>query len=166
MEVPEPTSPGEGSLISLLAESFTRYTGTRLIPADLSGPPAAQWLYHAPFGLLVHNAAADPRFIYANLTAQRLFEYDWDEFVTTPSRLSAEGEDRDQRQVFMQAVLERGYASGYQGLRVAKSGRRFWIQETTVWNLTDGDGVRHGQAAMIPRWSAGEAPSSAVPPAP
>lgn len=153
MEVPESTAMGEISLISLLTESFTKNTGARLVPAGLTGTSAAQWLYHAPFGLLVHNAAPDPHFIYANLTAQRLFEYDWDEFVGMPSRLSAEREDRDQRQVFMQAVFERGYASGYQGMRVAKSGRRFWIQDATVWNLTDGDGVRHGQAAMIPRWS-------------
>jgi hypothetical protein len=67
-------------------------------------------------------------------------------------------EDRDQRQVFMQAVLDRGYARGYQGVRIAKSGRRFWIEDATVWNLTDSDGVRHGQAAMIPRWSTGPLP--------
>jgi PAS domain-containing protein len=155
MEVPESTARGEISLISLLTESFTKYAGTRLVPAGLTGTSAAQWLYYAPFGLLAQDAAADPRFIYANLTAQRIFEYDWDEFVGIPSRLSAEGEDRDQRQVFMQAVLERGYASGYQGMRVGKSGRRFWIQDVTVWNLTDDGGVRHGQAAMIPRWSIG-----------
>jgi PAS domain S-box-containing protein len=146
MDVPE-------SFISLLTESFRKYTGSLLVPADLTGGSAAQWLYNAPFGLLAHDTAADPRFIYANLTAQRLFEYDWDEFVGMPSRLSAEGDDRDQRQVFMQAVLERGYASGYQGIRVAKSGRRFWIEDATVWNLTDSDGVRRGQAAMIPQWS-------------
>jgi PAS domain S-box-containing protein len=141
------------SFVSLLTESFGKYTGSLLVPAGLAGGSAAQWLYNAPFGLLAHDAAADPRFIYANLTAQRLFEYDWDEFVGMPSRLSAEGDDRDQRQVFMQAVLERGYASGYQGIRVSKSGRRFWIEDATVWNLTDSDGVRRGQAAMIPRWS-------------
>jgi PAS domain-containing protein len=141
------------SFVSLLTESFSKYTGSLLVPAGLTGGSAAQWLYNAPFGLLAHDATADPRFIYANLTAQHLFEYDWDEFVGMPSRLSAEGDDRDQRQVFMQAVLEHGYASGYQGIRVSKSGRRFRIEDSTVWNLTDSDGVRRGQAAMIPRWS-------------
>jgi hypothetical protein len=119
------TAWGEISLISLLTESFMKYTGAPLVPAGLTGTSAAQWLYNARFGLLAHDTAADPRFIYANLTAQRLFEYDWDEFVGMPSRLSAVGDDRDTRQAFMQAVLERGYASGYQGVRVAKSGRRF-----------------------------------------
>jgi hypothetical protein len=43
--------------------------------------------------------------------------------------------------------------SGYQGRRIAKSGRRFLIQDVTVWNLVDADGILRGQAALIRRWS-------------
>jgi hypothetical protein len=70
-----------------------------------------------------------------------------------PSRLSAEPQNQDQRQAFMDSVLEQGYVSGYQGRRIAKSGRRFLIQDVTVWNLVDADGILRGQAALIRRWS-------------
>ena len=52
--------------------------------------PRDGWLYeHAPFGLLAHDTSADPRFVYANSTAQGCFGYAWEEFVGLPSRLSA-----------------------------------------------------------------------------
>ena len=90
---------------------------------------------------------------YANRAAQQCFEYSWDEFIGMPSRLSAEPGPRAERQGFMAAVLTQGYVSGYRGLRVAKSGRRFWIEETTVWNLIDAESVPVGQAALIRNWT-------------
>jgi hypothetical protein len=44
----------------------------------------------APYAVLAHNTDPDPRFIYANKTAQRCFEYSWSELTSMPSRLSAE----------------------------------------------------------------------------
>jgi hypothetical protein len=38
-------------------------------------------------------------------------------------------------------------------MRIAKSGRRFWIERATVWNLLGRDGIRYGQAALIRGWS-------------
>jgi hypothetical protein len=42
--------------------------------------------------------------------------------------------------------------SGYRGIRVAKSGRRFLIEDGVVWELIDPEGVRHGAAAAFPSW--------------
>jgi hypothetical protein len=42
--------------------------------------------------------------------------------------------------------------SGYRGVRVAKSGRRFVIEDGIVWELIDADGRRHGQAAAFSSW--------------
>jgi hypothetical protein len=70
-----------------------------------------------------------------------------------PSRLSAEADGREKRQAFMDGVLRQGYVSGYRGVRIAKSGRRFWIEDTTVWNLLDRDGTLQGQAALIRGWA-------------
>ncbi len=69
-----------------------------------------------------------------------------------PSRLSAEAPDRAARQALLDAVAERGFMSGYRGLRVAKSGRHFIIEDGIVWELIDQDGVRHGQAATFHSW--------------
>jgi hypothetical protein len=138
----------------LLAGSHERVVGTRILPEGLAGAEAARWLYgEAPFGLLAHDTSADPSFVYANATAQKCFEYSWEEFTGMPSRLSAEADGREKRQAFMDGVLRQGYVSGYRGVRIARSGRRFWIEDTTVWNLLDRDGTLQGQAALIRGWA-------------
>jgi MEKHLA domain len=127
----------------------------RLVGSPLTDEAAtAAWAYEeAPFGLLAHDTAADPRFIYANRTAQACFEYDWAEFVGLPSRLSAEPAGRQQRRRLVEAVDRDGFVTGYRGRRVARSGRRFWVENLTMWNLVDESGVRHGQAAVFRRWT-------------
>ncbi|HZC34452.1 MAG TPA: MEKHLA domain-containing protein [Chthoniobacterales bacterium] len=140
------------SFSDLLAGSYFRLTGRSLIPNRLMGAEAAKWLYEAaPFGVLAHNTASDPIFVYGNRAAQRLFEYEWDELITLPSRLSAEAPDREERQCFLEQVESRGFITGYRGIRISKSGRRFRIENATVWQLIGTDGKCHGQAAMIPQ---------------
>jgi hypothetical protein len=149
---PQPLSPW---FCSLLLESHHRLVGKELGAAQLSSAEAAAgWLYEdAPFGVLAHDTAADPAFVYANRTAQKCFEYTWDEFVGLPSRLSAAPEARQSRDAFVRSVARDGYAAGYRGVRIAKSGRRFWIEDVTMWDLVDSEGTRHGQAAVFPSWS-------------
>ncbi|MGW4909079.1 MEKHLA domain-containing protein [Streptomyces sp. NPDC004270] len=139
----------------LLLTSHERLTGTPLCPSVFpDAEEAARWLYEsAPFGLLAHDAGPDPVFVYANATAQKCFEYGWEEFVRLPSRLSAEPDAQGDRDAFVRSVTERGFASGYRGLRIARSGRRFWIEDVTMWNLLDADGTCHGQAAVFPSWT-------------
>jgi hypothetical protein len=133
----------------LLVGSYVCLTGTPLV-AD--GQDAA-WLYaDAPFAVVAHNTDADPRFIYANKAAQACFEYSWDEFITLPSRLSAEAPNQAERAALLSAVTRAGFIAGYRGLRIAKSGRRFWIDEGVVWQLVDREGVMRGQAATFPSW--------------
>ena len=138
-------------LAHLIVDSHRQLTGTSLVLAGI--PDAVHWLYEAaPFGVVAHNTESDPRFIYANQAAQRRFEYSWAEFTSLPSRLSAETPDRAERQALLDQVARQGFASGYRGLRIAKSGRRFWIEDATIWQLIDADGTKHGQAAVIRRW--------------
>ena len=134
----------------LLTTSHLRFVGCSLPSADL-GPA---WLYReAPFAVLAHNKDSDPRFIYANRTAQRCFEYSRAELIALPSRLSAEAPNRAERQRLLDAVNRDGYISGYRGLRIAKSGRRFWIEDGVVWQLIDAHGIYRGQAAMFATWT-------------
>ncbi len=72
--------------------------------------------------------------------------------MTLPSRLSAEASDRAERQKLLDEVTRNGFLSGYRGLRVAKSGRRFIIEDGVVWELIDRAGLRHGQAATFLSW--------------
>jgi len=133
----------------LIIGSYARIVGRPLVAANQD----AWWLYnHAPFAVLAHDADPDPRFIYANRTAQSCFEYSWGEFTALPSRLSTEAPGRAERQELLDAVTRDGFASGYQGIRISKSGRRFRIEDGIVWQLIGVDGLPHGQAATFSSW--------------
>lgn len=137
------------AFFDLLTRSYARLLGRPLVPVE-HGP---EWLYRdAPFVVLAHDTAADPRFVYANRAAQACFGYSWEEFVGLPSRLSAEAPERSERQRLLDAVARDGYIGDYRGLRVAKSGRRFWIDKAIVWQLDDAAGRCHGQAATFSAW--------------
>jgi hypothetical protein len=134
----------------LLSGAHARLVGKPLMADTGDAAAGARWLYEeAPFCVLAHNTNADPMFIYANRSAQDCFGYDWDEILQIPSRLSAEAPDRAGRQLLLDAVTSDGFISHYRGLRIAKSGRRFWIENATVWQLIDEAGMLHGQAAMF-----------------
>lgn len=136
----------------LLVQSYRRFAGTEP-PFLKGGKPSPEWLYEqAPHCVLAHSTEPIPRFIYANKAAQACFEYDWDEIVGLPSHLSAEAPDRAERQRLLDAVSRYGFTSGYKGLRIAKSGRRFWIEDGILWQLVDGAGTLRGVAASFGQW--------------
>ncbi|MCJ2143919.1 MEKHLA domain-containing protein [Methylobacterium sp. E-066] len=133
---------------AVLTGSYRRRLGAALVP---EGADAA-WLYEqAPFVVLAHDGGADPCFTYANRAAQACFGYARHELVGLPSRLSAEAPERAERQRLLDAVARDGFTRGYRGLRIAKGGRRFWIEQAVVWQL-DRDGVSVGQAATFSEW--------------
>jgi MEKHLA domain len=89
----------------LLAGSYFRLLGERLVPSERDNQDAARWLYEeAPYCVLAHDTDPDPIFIYGNKTAQTCFEYSWDELTFLRSRLSAEESDREERQRLLDAV--------------------------------------------------------------
>lgn len=146
MTIPAPAS----ALYPLLANSHARWLKQPLVVPGLPDEQAARWLYEeAPFGLLAHDTRADPLFIYGNLAAQSCFEYSWHELMALPSRLSAGPQQVEDRKQFLEQVGREGFARGYRGLRVAKSGRSFWINDGIVWQLVDQAGVLRGQAALF-----------------
>ncbi|HUU67557.1 MAG TPA: MEKHLA domain-containing protein [Methyloceanibacter sp.] len=143
---------------ALLVESYRRITGQQppflappVLPPDVQ--PSARWLYaDASVCVLAHNTAPDPHFIYANRSAQVLFGYSFDEIAALPSRLSAEEPARGERQRLLDQVTRDGFATGYSGVRIAKSGRRFRIEDGVLWQLKDQNGTLHGVAATFATW--------------
>jgi hypothetical protein len=136
---------------ALLLASYAQLTGRELVPGG-AALARARALYEAPFVVVSHDTATDPVFNYANLAAQRLFGMDWDEFVTVPSRFSAEPVARAEREALLRRVAEQGYIDDYAGVRIAQDGRRFRIEAAVVWNLARDDGTAAGQAATFSRW--------------
>ncbi|MBE9196552.1 MEKHLA domain-containing protein [Synechocystis sp. LEGE 06083] len=138
--------------INLLRQNYERLTGKTFGPSDLTGMALAQAIYEASYVVVSHGTEPDPIFNYANLAAQKLFELPWAEFCQLPSRQSAEVPNQIERQKLLDAVTSQGFMENYQGIRIAKGGRRFWIKNVTVWNLHDGDGIYRGQAAIYSSW--------------
>lgn len=152
MSEPDEANDFHAGHAALLLASYRRLTGRALLPDADTPALAARSLYLAPFVVLSHDAAADPVFTYANLTAQRLFEMAWPEIVGLPSRYSAEPLAREERQRLLERVAGLGYIDDYQGVRVSRGGRRFLVRNATVWNLVAGEGLPAGQAATFGEW--------------
>lgn len=136
--------------VAMLRHSLKRWTGCGLIEEEADPIIAARRLYYAPFALLSHGTEDDPLINYANHAAQQMFQMQWHEIVGLPSRVTAEeGEQQAERAAMLKRVAEQGFTDNYSGIRIAKSGRRFYIQHATVWNLLDENGRYAGQAAMF-----------------
>lgn len=148
---PAPGNNFHAAQALLLLDSFRA-----LMRRDLLHPASSseigRILYEAPMVVLAHDTAADPVFFYGNLAAQQLFEMDWEELVCLPSRFSAEPVAREERQRLLGLVASQGYIDNYAGIRIAKSGKRFRIEQATVWNLLGPSGQIVGQAAAFDRW--------------
>jgi hypothetical protein len=151
-ERPRPPGPANDwhlRHVERLLGSFERLTGGPLSHAASCGP---REIFHAPFVLVSHGTEPEPLFNYGNRAALALFELDWDAYVRTPSRESAEPAERGERERLMQRVREFGFIDDYSGVRIASTGRRFVIERATVWNVFDEAGRLHGQAATFSDW--------------
>jgi len=137
----------------LLVDSLHRLTGRPVADPALSDAALAAALWHLPQPLVSHGTEGDPIFRYANRTALALWEMDWSAFTRLPSRLSAEADTTIQsdRSALLARALQQGWTDGYSGIRISATGRRFRIDDTILWTVTDAAGTRHGQAALIGR---------------
>ena len=135
-----------------LARSFKKWTGRDLLPATFSPEELALKIFDAPFAIVSHGIEADPVLNYGNRAALDLWEMSWDEFTRTPSRLTAEAPNREERARLLETVTQKGFIDDYSGVRISKSGRRFKISNATVWNLVSEDEKYCGQAAMFSQW--------------
>lgn len=137
----------------LLLASFARLLGRELLPGDGSAAERAERLFHAPFVVVSHGTEADPVLNYGNRAALDLWEMDFEAFVQTPSRLTAEPVHRDERARLLARTTRDGYVDDYSGIRISRTGRRFRIERAIVWNVIDEDGRHHGQAATFDLWT-------------
>ena len=148
---PEPDAGNDflAAHVADLLRSYHALTGKHLIA---SAEDAAKRAYEAPFVLLSHDGADDPMLTYGNLAAQKLFSMDWGKLVGMPSRKTAEAPERAEREELLRRVAENGFIDDYSGIRIAADGRRFMIRNATVWNVSDTQGARIGQAATFSEW--------------
>ena len=136
----------------IIARSLKHFTGRDLLPGNFSPAEFAEKVFHAPFVLVSHGTDIDPVLNYGNASALALWEMSWAEITRTPSRLTAEAPNREERVRLLEMVRTHGFIDDYSGIRISKNGRRFKISRATVWNLISENGRLCGQAAMFLRW--------------
>jgi MEKHLA domain len=135
-----------------LARSFKHWIGRDLLPGIFDAKELSQKVFQAPFVLVSHGTETDPILNYGNQAALSLWEMSWEGLTRTPSRLTAEAPNREERAKLLETVTRRGFIDDYSGIRISKSGRRFRISQATVWNLLTEKDQPCGQAAMFDHW--------------
>lgn len=137
----------------LLCDSFQHFVGRPLVETTNTEQTLIECLFNAPFVVVSHGLEHDPILNYGNATALALWEMTWAELTATPSRLTAEPSNQEARASAMAQVKKVGYTEGYSAVRISKSGRRFEIKNTVIWNLNNEEGLYKGQAATFADWS-------------
>lgn len=146
---PSPENQYCADHVAIILTSLRHWTGRDLVDPRLTAGEQARRVYEAPFALLSHDTQPDPFLTYANRAGLVLFELTWQELLVTPSRLTAEASEREERSRLLAEVTTKGFIDNYSGVRVSRNGRRFRIDRATVWNLVDESGRRRGQAATF-----------------
>ena len=137
----------------ILLDSFNHFLGYQLIPRNLNKQDQSQALFEAPFAVVSHGIQEDPIFNYGNEIALQLWSMTWAEFTRTPSRLSAEPINREERQAMLQQAKQQGYIDNYRGVRISSTGTRFLMEKAIVWNLIHSSETKCGQAATFAHWT-------------
>ena len=133
-----------------LGGSYKSKTGEKLLRGNVLVHEAASALFHAPFVCASHDA--EDTFNYGNKAALALWELDWDAFVGMKSTKSADVEDattQAERRALLDKAASDGLITNYSGVRMSSTGKKFRIESATVWTMTDGDGVKTGQAVRF-----------------
>ena len=137
----------------LLLNSYERILGDRLISRQEDIQQQAKLLFLAPFVVVSHNTNSDPILNYGNQASLKLWEMNWQDFTQTPSRLTTEIINLEERQKMLAEANKHGFIANYRGIRQTRTGKSFLIEGCTIWNLVDERGVLSGQAATFSQWS-------------
>ena len=137
----------------ILLDSYRSLLGGDLIARSGDPVDEAERLFNVPFAVLSHGTEADPILNYGNRITLELWEVTADQLLVMPSRLTAEPVNREARARYLEQTKQQGFVTGYSGVRIGAKGRRFTIENATIWNLTEAHGQPRGQAATFDQWS-------------
>lgn len=137
----------------LLLNSYAHLVKQELIQRTGTPLEQAERLFQSPFVVASHGTQDDPILNYGNKVALDLWEMDWEQFTHTPSRLTAEPVNRKERARMLEQARTQGYISDYRGVRISRTGKRFVVEQATVWNIQQPDGTPLGQGATFSEWT-------------
>ena len=135
-----------------LLNSYVYWTKNELLKRDGTPLTQAERLFDYSQIVVSHGIQIDPVLNFGNRAALRLWEMDWEQFTRTPSRLTAEPMNREERSRMLAQAQNQGYISDYRGIRISSTGKRFLINQAIIWTVQDTNGATVGQAATFSDW--------------
>ncbi len=132
-----------------LLDSYRHWVGKELVARVGDERAQAQRLFEASCIVVSHGVEPDPVLNYGNQVALDLWEVSWEQFTATPSRLTAEADNRPERERMLAQARAQGYYDGYTGVRISSTGRRFVVDRAIIWTVIDLAGSPVGQAATF-----------------
>jgi hypothetical protein len=136
----------------ILLDSYKQLLAKELIIRKGSKIEQAKQLFFAPFVVISHGIEADPIYNYGNKSGLILWERSWEELRKTPSRTSAEPLLREERQQLLTETKNQEYVINRQAIRISKTGKKYQINDITIWNLYNQKNKYCGQAATFSDW--------------
>lgn len=160
MTYPDPTSRPDPSRCDtsraewsaraeVILDSYRHRLGRDLFERSGDAVEDARRLDDLPLAVLAHDSSAQPRLDWVNRAAGQAFDATPARLLGMPSAETAPADAAADRGRMFETLAETGFVSGYSGIRISVSGRRFMIEDVTVLTLTDAAGRPAGHAAII-----------------
>eukprot|EP01025_Chloroclados_australasicus_P053218 TRINITY_DN6242_c0_g1_i1.p2 TRINITY_DN6242_c0_g1~~TRINITY_DN6242_c0_g1_i1.p2 ORF type:complete len:210 (+),score=17.28 TRINITY_DN6242_c0_g1_i1:74-703(+) len=135
--------------LKLLAMSYEREMGTKLVDNYHDINVLSEELWYLECGILSHDVTAEPYlYLFANQAALKAFGGEWDDIVGKPSKFCVGAHGQDKRNMFLQEAFENGHAIGFDLSREYFVGHKILIKKCVLFNVKNTDGQIIGQAAV------------------
>ena len=135
-----------------LLDSYAHWVKQELIERTGTPLEQAERLFNSAFVVASHGTEDDPVLNYGNQAALDLWVMNWQQFTKTPSRLTAEPLNREERARMLEQARTQGYIPDYHGIRITSTGKRFLIEQAIIWNIHKPDTTIIGQGAAFSSW--------------
>jgi len=134
---------------TVILDTHRRLLGRELILRSGDAAEDARRLFDLPQAVLAHDTAPRPLLDWANFAAARAFDATPETLLGRPSADTAPADATADRRALFDVLARQGFVTGYSGVRVSVTGRRFIIEDVTVFALVDEAGRPAGHAAVI-----------------
>lgn len=134
---------------AVILDSYRHHLGRDLFPRSGSAATDAERLFDLPMGVLAHDTSTPALLDWANRAAAVAFDATPTALLGRPSAATAPADATANREQLFTRLREQGFVTGYEGVRISLTGRRFVIADVTVYELRDRDGRAAGHAAII-----------------
>jgi hypothetical protein len=132
-----------------ILDSYLRLLGRDLVERSGDEADDARRLFDLPLAVLAHDTSPVPLLDWANGAAARAFDAAPEALLGRPSADTTPADAVADRRALFDVLARRGFVTGYSGVRVSLTGRRFMIDDVTVFALADAAGRPAGHAAVI-----------------